>query len=100
AAGVGPDRIALDPGIGFGKTMAHNLELLRRLEELTAMERPMLLGVSRKSFLRAILGLQGSRDPEDRRALLDGTLAAVTACVLRGAAMVRVHDVGAARRAV
>ena len=56
AAGIAAERIAIDPGFGFGKTVAHNLELLRRLGELTAVGRPVLVGLSRKSMLKSILG--------------------------------------------
>jgi dihydropteroate synthase len=88
AAGVRADRTWIDPGLGFGKTAAHNEEILRRLEELVAAGPPVLVGASRKSFLGGITG----RPPSDR-------LAASLACVARsaqaGAAAVRVHDVAA-----
>ena len=86
AAGVAPDAIALDPGIGFGKTVQHNLELLRRLDALCARGWPVMVGVSRKGFLGAIL----DAPVEDR---LEGTLAAGAAAILKGAALVRVHEV-------
>ena len=84
--GIAPGRLILDPGIGFGKTLAHNLEILRRLRELAALGRPLLVGPSRKSFLGAILG----RPPGER---LMGTAAAVAAAIFSGAHLVRVHDV-------
>jgi dihydropteroate synthase len=84
--GVAEERIQLDPGIGFGKTIAHNLELLRRLDELAALGRPLVVGVSRKSFLGRITG----RDARDRAA---GTVAANVLAFARGARVFRVHDV-------
>ncbi len=92
-AGIAGERIALDPGIGFGKTLEHNLELLARLEILTALGRPVLVGVSRKSFIGRLLDL-----PVDQR--LEGSLAATAVAVFSGAAIVRTHDVEATRRAV
>ena len=85
--GVRRDRIWLDPGLGFGKTAAHNLELLRRLPELRALGLPLVVGASRKKFLGKILGTD---DPNDRK---DGTAATVALSIASGAAMVRVHDV-------
>jgi len=85
--GIGADRIALDPGIGFGKTTAHNLELLRRLPELVDLGYPVLAGASRKRFIGEITGVA---EPRDRVA---GSVAAALAAVARGAAVVRVHDV-------
>jgi dihydropteroate synthase len=93
AAGVPRERVLLDPGIGFGKTAAHGVEVLRRLAELTELGQPLLVGVSRKSFLERIFG-----QPMEHR--LPGTIAAVTAAVLRGADVVRVHDVADVVRAV
>jgi dihydropteroate synthase len=93
AAGIARERICLDPGIGFGKTVEHNLELLGRLDEFARLERPLLIGPSRKAFIGATLNLAvGER--------LEGTLAACVAAVLHGAAIVRVHDVKEVRRAV
>ena len=86
SAGIGLDRITLDPGIGFGKTPAHNLDLLRRQKELLALGRPLLLGWSRKSTLGEVTG----RPVEQR---LAASLAAALAAVRQGAAIVRVHDV-------
>lgn len=88
AAGVRSDRIILDPGIGFGKTVEQNLELLDRLDELKALGFPLLLGSSRKSFIGYTLGL-----PPDRR--LEGTAATVAIGIARGVDIVRVHDVAA-----
>ena len=87
AAGVPAERIAIDPGIGFGKTFDHNLALLRDLDALSAIARPVLLGVSRKGFLGKITG----RPVAERQA---ASLAAASYCVSRGTAhIVRVHDV-------
>ncbi|MBC7092546.1 dihydropteroate synthase [Candidatus Bipolaricaulota bacterium] len=93
AVGIDRDLVAVDPGIGFGKTVEHNLDLLRRLDELGELGRPILVGPSRKSFLGAVLGL-----PVAER--LEATLAACAVAVARGADMVRVHDVAPVRRAV
>jgi dihydropteroate synthase len=84
AQGIGEERVCLDPGIGFGKTVAHNLELVRRLDVLLALGRPVLVGFSRKSSLRA---LTGSDD------LLGASVAAAVAAYERGATILRVHDV-------
>ncbi|MEP6876415.1 MAG: dihydropteroate synthase [Burkholderiales bacterium] len=88
ARGVAADRIVLDPGIGFGKSVEHNLALLRRQRELLALGRPLLLGWSRKSTLGAITG----RDVSQR---LAASVAAALAAVQAGASVVRVHDVAA-----
>jgi dihydropteroate synthase len=93
AAAAGVDGIVIDPGLGFGKTAQHSLELLRRLPELVELDYPVLIGPSRKSFIGQVTGAP----VEDR---LEGTLAAVTASVLGGARIVRVHDVKQCRRAV
>lgn len=93
AAGVPRERLIVDPGFGFGKTVDHNLELLRRQAELLELGRPLLLGFSRKAFLGAIL----DRPPAGR---LEGTIAAAVLSVERGAHILRVHDVGAVARAV
>jgi dihydropteroate synthase len=85
-AGIAEERIMLDPGIGFAKTLEHNLELLRRLDELTALGRPLVIGTSRKSFLGRITG----RGADDR---LAGTIATNVLAFERGAAVFRVHDV-------
>jgi dihydropteroate synthase len=86
AAGLDPASVALDPGLGFGKTPDHNLRLLARVDALAALGRPVLIGVSRKSTLGRLTG----RPPGE---LLAASLAALTAAVLRGAHIVRVHDV-------
>jgi dihydropteroate synthase len=86
-AGVSAQRVVLDPGFGFGKSVAQNFELLRRLREITAMDHPVLVGVSRKSFLGAATG---DADPSTR---LPATLAAGFAAMQSGAAILRVHDV-------
>ncbi|HAF70698.1 MAG: Dihydropteroate synthase [Acetothermia bacterium 64_32] len=90
--GIPREAIAVDPGIGFGKTVEHNLELLRRLPELVELGFPVLVGPSRKSFIGAILDL-----PVEER--LEGTLAACAVAVVRGADILRVHDVRQVRRA-
>jgi len=87
-AGVPEERIQLDPGIGFGKTLDHNLELLRRLEELTELGRPLVIGTSRKSFIGRITG----RDVTER---VHGTVATCVLALERGARVFRVHDVAA-----
>jgi dihydropteroate synthase len=104
-AGIATERVALDPGIGFGKTPRHNLELLARLGELAALGRPVVVGVSRKSFLgkrgAAGAGAAGAREPDlppDQR--LEGGLAATAVAVFLGAGIVRTHDVAATVRAV
>jgi dihydropteroate synthase len=86
AAGVSLERIIVDPGIGFGKTVSHNLELLRRLDELVAIGPPVLIGTSRKSFLGRLTG----RPVEER---LAGTIATAVLAYERGARVFRVHDV-------
>lgn len=93
AAGIAAEAVALDPGIGFGKTVEHNLQLLARLGELSGTGRPLLVGVSRKSFLGKVLDL-----PVDRR--LEGGLAAAAVAVFLGARIVRTHDVAATVHAV
>ena len=89
AEGVPEERIWLDPGIGFGKTIDHNLELLRRLDEIVAIGRPVVIGTSRKSFIGRLTG----RDERDRAA---GTLATNVIAWERGARIFRVHDVATA----
>ncbi len=86
--------IAVDPGIGFGKTAAHNFEILRRLDEFRSLGCPVLVGPSRKSFLGSLKG-----QPE-AAARLEGSLAAAVISAMKGAAVVRVHDVAACRRAL
>ena len=89
----GVQEIMIDPGIGFGKTAAHNLEILKRLSEFKELGLPVLIGPSRKSFIGKITG-----DPADQR--VEGTLAAVSVAIMNGASAVRVHDVKACKRAV
>jgi dihydropteroate synthase len=91
--GIAEERIIVDPGIGFGKRPEHNTEILRRLSELRALERPILLGTSRKSFL----GTLTKRSVEKR---LEETIASVVVGVLHGADIVRVHDVGPIKHAL
>ena len=91
--GIPQDRIMLDPGIGFGKTVEHNLELLRRLGELTELGRPIVIGTSRKSFLGKITG----REVDDRLAT---TVATNVLAYERGANVFRVHDVAPVRDAL
>jgi len=90
AAGVAHDKIAVDPGIGFGKDLAGNLELLRRTADMTELGRPIMLGTSRKSFIGRVLALD---DPAER---LAGTLATIALGYAGGARLFRVHDVAAA----
>jgi dihydropteroate synthase len=92
-AGVREDRVWLDPGIGFGKTVDHNLELLRRLDEIVAIGRPVVIGTSRKAFLGRLTG----RAERDREA---GTIATNVIAYERGARIFRVHDVRAAADAL
>jgi dihydropteroate synthase len=87
-AGIDAERICLDPGIGFGKTVAQNFELVRRLPELAALGRPILVGFSRKSSLGRILG-----DPQARTGPLSASIAAAVEAYERGATILRVHDV-------
>lgn len=93
AQGIARERVWLDPGIGFGKTIDHNLELLARLDEIVALDRPVVVGTSRKSFLGRITG----REPGERIA---GTIATNVIALARGASVFRVHDVAEARDAL
>jgi dihydropteroate synthase len=88
AHGVAEDRICIDPGIGFGKTVEHNFELLSRLDVIVSVGRPVLVGVSRKSSLGRVLG-----DPDAKTGPLSASLAAAVAAYERGATILRVHDV-------
>ncbi len=88
ARGIPEERICLDPGIGFGKTVEHNFELLRRLSEIAALGRPLVVGFSRKRSLGRLLG-----DPEATTGPLTASLAAAVAAYERGATILRVHDV-------
>jgi dihydropteroate synthase len=94
AAGIEPESLCVDPGIGFGKDLEHNLQLIARLDELVDLGRPIMVGASRKRFLGSLLDLE---DPMHR----DGATAVVTALAYeRGATVFRVHDVGESARAV
>jgi dihydropteroate synthase len=93
AQGIAEERVWLDPGIGFGKTIDHNLELLRRLHELAALGRPLVVGTSRKGFLGRITG----RGPLER---VPATIAANVLALAAGARVFRVHDVAEARDAL
>ncbi|HET7554867.1 MAG TPA: dihydropteroate synthase, partial [Gaiellaceae bacterium] len=88
AAGVAEERICLDPGIGFGKTVEHNFELVRRLPELAALGRPLVIGFSRKSSLGKLLG-----DPAATTGSVAASVGAAVAAYERGATILRVHDV-------
>jgi len=88
AAGIAEERICLDPGIGFGKTVEHNFELVRRLPELTALGRPVVVGFSRKSSLGKLLG-----DPSATMGSIAASVGAAVAAYERGATILRVHDV-------
>jgi dihydropteroate synthase len=89
-AGIDPEMIMVDPGIGFGKTREHNLEILKKLSCFKALRRPIMVGVSRKSFIGEIT----AKRAEER---IFGTSAAVCASILNGADIVRVHDVAEMR---
>lgn len=92
-AGIEPESIAIDPGIGFGKTLTHNIDLIAKLNQLKILDKQILLGVSRKSFTGDILNL----NPADR---LEGSIAAGIVGIINGANILRVHDVGPTIRAV
>ncbi len=91
--GLNRSKIVIDPGIGFGKTLEHNLEILRRFEEFSILGFATLVGTSRKSFIGALSGAE-----VDKR--LPGTIASISAAVLKGANIVRVHDVAEAKQAM
>jgi dihydropteroate synthase len=93
AAGIAEERVWVDPGIGFGKTVDHNLELLRRLGELRELDRPLVVGTSRKSFIGRLTG----REVDQR---LGGTIASNVLALVAGADVLRVHDVAEVREAV
>ena len=90
-AGIGKSQIILDPGIGFGESFAQNYELLQKLPQLAKLGYPLLVGTSRKGFLGATLARDGKPAPADER--IWGTAATVTASILNGVHIVRVHDV-------
>jgi len=93
AQAAGISQVIIDPGIGFGKTVEHNLAIIKNLRSFKELGYPLLVGPSRKTFMGKILNLEA----QDR---LEGTLAAVTACVLNGADILRVHDVKECKRAI
>jgi len=93
SAGIDPDKIAIDPGIGFGKSDAHNLQILKNLNRLQELSKPVLLGVSRKSLIGNILNV-----PAEER--LEGSLAATVVGLTQGVSIIRTHDVRATCRAV
>ena len=93
AAGVAADRVVFDPGIGFGKTPEHNLQLLANLRRFTRLKRPLLLGVSRKSFIGKLLGAALNER-------LPASLACATLAVASGVQIIRVHDVAETVQAV
>ncbi|MFA6029771.1 MAG: dihydropteroate synthase [Elusimicrobiota bacterium] len=97
-AGGDPARVWLDPGIGFGKALEHNLELFRRLEEFAPLGRPLVVGASRKAFIGRLTGTPEAPLPSELR--LEGSLAAACRAAAAGAHAVRVHDVAATRRAL
>lgn len=92
-AGISQNQIIIDPGIGFGKTVAHNLEIIRRLSEFKPLGKPILIGTSRKSFIGKVLGLS----TDDR---LEGTAASIAVAIANGADIVRIHDVKEVARVV
>lgn len=91
--GVAEESVMLDPGIGFGKTLEHNLSLLRRLDEIVAIGRPVVIGTSRKSFIGKITGKEAGER-------LSGTIATNVLALERGASVFRVHDVAQVRDAL
>jgi dihydropteroate synthase len=92
--GILRERLIVDPGIGFGKTPEHNLQLIGRLAEFAGLGLPLLVGPSRKSFIRRLVKPEGAQDiAADQPAVETGTQAAVAACILHGAHILRVHDV-------
>ena len=98
SAGGDTSRVWLDPGIGFGKTFEHNLEILRRLEEFHALGRPIALGVSRKGFLGRLAA--SGKEPAPAEERLEGSLAIACRAAAAGVAVLRVHDVAETRRAL
>jgi len=92
-AGGDPRQVVVDPGIGFGKTVQHNLEILKRLQELAVLDRPIMIGTSRKSFIGKVLGCE----VHERQV---GTLATIAVGVMHGVHIVRTHETGVARQVV
>ena len=98
AAGIAPERIMVDPGIGFGKSEKHNLELIRRLDEIVSLGPPVVIGTSRKGFLGRIAGrARGLAEPVGVDERLAGTIATNVLAFERGASVFRVHEVGPTR---
>ena len=93
SAGIDTSNIILDPGLGFGKKIEHNFEIIRKLPQICAMGFPVLVGPSRKSFIGETLNL-----PINQR--IEGTMASITASIINGARIVRVHDIEETRRTV
>jgi dihydropteroate synthase len=96
--GLRPDQFIIDPGIGFGKTTAHNVEILKNLRSFLELEQPLLIGASLKSFIGKIVGEEADPSPTEER--VEGTLAAHLWSAAHGAHILRVHDVAAHRRAL
>ncbi len=92
-SGIAHDKIIIDPGIGFGKGTKHNLEILRHLDELKCLELPIMIGASYKSFVSRVLELSGGSNTKENHSRLLGTLVSLVIGVLKGANIVRVHDV-------
>lgn len=97
AAGISPERMTLDPGIGFGKDASHNLRLLQEVEPLHEIGLPLLYGISRKRFIDALVGCDHSNEPEHR---LPGTLTTTIFLAQKGVQIFRVHDVAATKQAL
>jgi dihydropteroate synthase len=93
-AGIGAEQLAVDPGIGFGKNLEHNLALLRALESFGDLDAAVMVGVSRKRFVGALSGVERAAER------LEGSIAAAVWCAANGADVVRVHDVGATVKAL
>jgi dihydropteroate synthase len=97
-AGIDASLLIVDPGFGFGKTFEHNLQLLNGLHRLQPLNQPLLVGTSRKAFIRHLLKPPGEADlPADLPSIAAGTQATVAAAALQGAHIIRVHDVAATR---
>lgn len=96
--GIEQDKIIIDPGIGFGKTTEHNLTILRHLDRFKSLNKPILIGTSRKSFIGRILGTEEAPLVAEER--LEGSLATYVWCVIKGAKILRVHDVKEARAVI
>ena len=99
-SGIAHDKIIIDPGIGFGKGVKHNIEILRHLNKFKCLELPIMIGTSRKSFISKVLNLPESNDIKENDSRLIGTLVTLVIAVLNGANIVRVHDVKDAVQAI